>query len=84
MSGFEALVAECARPVFLVSNCRREGARGSGLLERNAVLRHRVEATLPDESNVAGIGRREAPGEEGGDSIAADCAHLLCQLIVHC
>lgn len=82
MSGLEALVAECARPVRFVSEDREAGARDVCLLERNAILRHGVEATLPDEGHVAGVGSREAPGEEGRDSIAADCAHLLCQLVV--
>ena len=51
--------------------------------EGDAVLRHGVEAALPHERHVAGVGRGQAPGEEGADCIAAHCAHLLCQLVCH-
>lgn len=84
MSGLEALVSECARPggIIVVSGDEAVGGELSDSLERDAVLRHGVEAALPDEGHVAGVGRGEAPGEKGRDSIAADCAHLLCQLTV--
>lgn len=82
MSRLKALVSECARPGRIVSGDGRKGEVGVDLLERNAILRHSLEATLPYERNVAGIGCGKAPGEEGGDSIAADCANSLCQLIV--
>jgi hypothetical protein len=82
MSRLEALVSECARPGRIVSGDGGKGGVCGGLLERNAILRHGLEATLPDEGYVAGVGRGKAPGEKGGDSIAADCANSLCQLIV--
>jgi hypothetical protein len=82
MSRLEALVSECARPGIIVSDDGGNEDVCGDLLERNAILRHGLEATLPDESYVAGIGCGKAPGEEGGDSIAADCANSLCQLIV--
>ena len=82
MSRLEALVSECARPERVVSGDGRKDVVCGGLLERNAILRHGLEATLPNEGYIAGVGCGKAPGEEGGDSIAADCANSLCQLIV--
>lgn len=82
MSGLEALVSECAGPGRIVSGGVGKGEDGGGLLERNAILRHGLEATLPDEGYIAGVGCGKAPGKEGGDSIATDCADGLCQLIV--
>lgn len=61
MSGLEAFIAECARPWEFVSIGRSAKTRQNILLERDAVLRHGVEATLPDECYVAGVGRRETP-----------------------
>ena len=46
------------------------------LLERYAILSDALEAGLPDERHVAGIRRLQAPGEEGGDGITADCRAL--------
>jgi len=82
MSRLKALVSECARPERLVSIDGRKATVCGNILERDAILRHRVEATLPDEGYIAGVGCGKAPGEERGDSIAADCADGLCQLIV--
>jgi hypothetical protein len=82
MSRLEALVSECARPERIVSGDGRQGEVCGGLLERDAILRHGLEATLPDEGYIAGVGCGKAPGKEGGDSIATDCADGLCQLIV--
>jgi hypothetical protein len=61
MSGLEALIAECARSNVFVSIARRASMRQGDLLERDAVLRHDIEATLPNKGHVAGVGRRKAP-----------------------
>jgi hypothetical protein len=42
-----------------------------GGLERDAVLGDALEAVLPNEGDVAGIGSLEAPRKEGGGAIAS-------------
>lgn len=46
----------------------------------DAVLAHVLESTLPHQRDVARVRRRQAPGEEGGDCIAAHYTDALCQL----
>jgi Ni,Fe-hydrogenase III small subunit len=61
MSGLEALIAKCTRPRVIVSIGWSASMMCGSLLERDTVLRHGVEATLPYKCYVAGVGRRKAP-----------------------
>lgn len=42
----------------------------------DSILRHRFEVVLPYQRDIAGVCCLEAPGEEGGDGVAADCKRV--------
>ena len=63
------------RPVSVAPLSLARRGYSPDIPERNTVLAHILEAALPDQGDIAGVGGRQAPGKKGRNSIATNYEH---------